>query len=83
LFLRCRSERSDFQPFLFLVGFVWPTEAIPVAIQYLALLVPGTSAINALVNAGPLGASIPDIRVQFLTLWTLAGLRGCLAVLRN
>ncbi|MBZ9988163.1 ABC transporter permease [Mesorhizobium sp. BH1-1-5] len=59
-------------PFLFLAGFSWPTEAIPEPIRSAALVIPSTSAINALVNVGQLGATLSDVRSQTLTLGGLA-----------
>ncbi|MBX5164231.1 MULTISPECIES: ABC transporter permease [unclassified Rhizobium] len=67
-------------PFLFLAGFSWPTEAMPKALHYLALLVPSSSAINGIVSVSQLGASLSDVRTPFLTLWALALFYGCLAV---
>lgn len=67
-------------PFLFLAGFSWPTEAMPKALQYLALLVPSSSAINGIVSVSQLGAPLSDVRTPFLTLWALALFYGCLAV---
>jgi ABC-2 type transport system permease protein len=63
-------------PFLFLAGFSWPSEAIPEAVRIPALLLPSTSAINALVRVGQLGAPLSDVRMQFLTLWALALVYG-------
>jgi ABC-2 type transport system permease protein len=68
-------------PFFFLAGFAWPSEAIPQPIQLVATLVPSTSAIEGLVKVGQLGASLADVRSEFLTLWALAALYGCIAVL--
>ncbi len=44
----------------------------PRVIKIPALLLPSTSAINALVRVGQLGAPLSDVRTQFLTLWLLA-----------
>jgi ABC-2 type transport system permease protein len=68
-------------PFFFLAGFAWPSEAIPQSIQLVARLVPSTSAIEGLVKVGQLGASLADVRSEFLTLWELAAFYGCIAVL--
>lgn len=68
-------------PFLFLAGFSWPAEAIPGFIKLPALLLPSSSAINALVRVGQLGAPLSDVRPQFLTLWALALIYGGIAVL--
>jgi ABC-2 type transport system permease protein len=59
-------------PFFFLAGFAWPVSAIPQAVQYLSLLVPSSLAIGGFVRISQLGASLPDVRSQFLSLWVLA-----------
>jgi ABC-2 type transport system permease protein len=66
-------------PFFFLAGFAWPTEAIPKTVQLLSMLVPSSSAIDGLVRVGQLGASLSDVRNQFLLLWVLAIFYGCVA----
>jgi ABC-2 type transport system permease protein len=68
-------------PFFFLAGFAWPSEAIPQAVRFVSILVPSTSAIDGLVRVSQLGASLSDVRTQFVTLWGLAALYGCLAVM--
>ena len=68
-------------PFLFLAGFSWPTEAIPPFLHAVATLLPSTSAINGMVAVSQLGASIPDVRQSFLTLWTLAAVYIAIAIL--
>lgn len=67
-------------PFLFLAGFSWPAEAIPEFIKVPALLLPSSSAINALVRVSQLGAPLSDVRHQFLTLWALALIYASIAV---
>jgi ABC-2 type transport system permease protein len=59
-------------PFFFLAGFAWPTEVIPGALHTASLLVPSTSAINGFTRLAQLGASLADVRDEFLTLWGLA-----------
>ncbi len=70
-------------PFLFLAGFSWPSEAIPEAVRMPALLLPSTSAINALVRVSQLGAPLSDVRIQFLTLWALALIYGGIAMMQE
>lgn len=67
-------------PFFFLAGFAWPGEAMPAPLRLLAELVPSTSAIEALVAVGQLGAGLADVRMPFLVLWGLAGFYGLVAV---
>jgi ABC-2 type transport system permease protein len=68
-------------PFFFLAGFAWPAEAIPQVIRTVAVLLPSTLAIEALVNVAQLGAALPDVRNELLGLWLLAALYGGIAVL--
>ena len=68
-------------PFFFLAGFSWPAEAIPPAIRTVAMLLPSTLAIEALVNVAQLGAALPDVRNELLGLWLLAAVYGGIAVL--
>jgi ABC-2 type transport system permease protein len=68
-------------PFFFLAGFAWPVEAIPEAVRQLSILVPSTSAIDGLVRVAQLGATLSDVRSQFLTLWALAAFYGLVAVM--
>lgn len=68
-------------PFLFLAGFSWPSEAIPEAVRIPAILLPSTSAINALVRVSQLGAPLSDVRIPFFTLWALALLYGGIAMI--
>jgi len=44
------------------------------------MLVPSTAAIDGLVRVAQLGASLSDVRSQFLTLWGLTVFYGCIAV---
>lgn len=68
-------------PFFFLAGFAWPTEAMPLAVQWIAKLLPSTFAIDGLVNVGQLGASLSDVRGEFIGLWALAAAYAAIAVL--
>ncbi|MBP2307110.1 ABC transporter permease [Azospirillum melinis] len=67
-------------PVFFLAGFAWPQEAMPDAVRLIARLLPSTSAIDGLVRTAQLGASLSEVAEPFLTLWTLAGLYGAIAV---
>lgn len=68
-------------PFFFLAGFSWPGEAMPEAVRALSLVLPSTSAIDGLVRVSQLGASLSEVRPQFLTLWALTAAYGALAVI--
>jgi ABC-2 type transport system permease protein len=68
-------------PFFFLAGFAWPTEAMPLAVQWLAKLLPSTLAIDGLVDVAQLGASLSDVRGEFAGLWGLAMAYAAIAVM--
>ncbi|SDP39419.1 ABC transporter permease [Phyllobacterium sp. OV277] len=59
-------------PLFFLSGFSWPIEAVPPFLRALSQLIPGSIAIAAMTQVVEMGASIADIRNQFLGLWALA-----------
>jgi ABC-2 type transport system permease protein len=67
-------------PFFFLAGFAWPTEAMPLAVQWIAKLLPSTLAIDGLVDVSQLGASLSDVRGEFIGLWALAAIYAVIAV---
>jgi ABC-2 type transport system permease protein len=67
-------------PFFFLAGFAWPAEAMPVAVQWIAKLLPSTLAIDGLVDVAQLGASLSDVRGGFIGLWALAAGYAAIAV---
>ena len=56
-------------PFLFISGISWPWTAIPAPLQAIGYVIPSTPAIHAFVKVNTMGATLPDIRVEFITLW--------------
>lgn len=48
-------------PFIFLSGFSWPANAMPELLRTAALVIPSTSAIQALVNVAQMGASLQEV----------------------
>lgn len=68
-------------PFFFLAGFAWPAEAMPAAVQWIARLLPSTLAIDGLVDVAQLGASLSDVRREFLGLWLLVVTYAGIAVI--
>jgi ABC-2 type transport system permease protein len=61
-------------PAVFLAGFAWPVEAIPTWLRALGLLLPSTSAIPGFVRLQAMGASLDQVRTEWLALWLLAAL---------
>ena len=58
-------------PQFFLVGVSWPAEAIPQFLQRARELLPSVSAIDGIVRINQMGASLSEVRLDFLRLWTL------------
>lgn len=48
-------------PFLFLSGFSWPANEMPVFLQKLSMLLPSTSAIQGYLRLNTMGASLPHV----------------------
>ncbi len=67
-------------PLFFLSGASWPTVAIPRPIALAASFVPSTAAIDGFVRITQMGATIADVRTQFLTLWALVLVYGAAAI---
>ena len=67
-------------PLFFLSGTSWPTVAIPPPIALVATFLPSTAAIDGFVRITQMGATIFDVRTQFLTLWVLVLLYGTAAI---
>jgi ABC-2 type transport system permease protein len=67
-------------PLFFLSGASWPTVSIPRPIALVANFVPSTAAIDGFMRITQMGASLVDVRTQFLTLWALVLLYGTTAI---
>ena len=67
-------------PLFFMVGVSWPVEAIPDFIRAGSRAFPSTAAIDALIRINQMGASILDVRRDWITLWILTAVYGLLAV---
>jgi len=60
-------------PALFLSGFAWPVEALPRWLATFAKALPSTSAIPGFLRLTQMGATLQDVRVEWLMLWSLCG----------
>jgi ABC-2 type transport system permease protein len=73
-------------PQFFLVGVSWPTEALPGFLQQARQFVPSVNAIDGMVRINQMGASLAEIRPDWLRLWGLTllyfGIAALLAQLR-
>jgi ABC-2 type transport system permease protein len=68
-------------PLFFQVGVSWPVEALPDFIRAASRIIPSTSAIDGLVRINQMGASILEVKRDWITLWVLTIVYGALAVL--
>ena len=59
-------------PLLFLTGVSWPGTAFPAVWHWFAMLFPSTHGANAYIRIYAMGASLADVRSEYLTLWALA-----------
>lgn len=60
--------------FIFLPGFIWPKEAIPLPVNFLALFVPSTCGIDGIIKINQLNGTFWDVRYDFLWLIFLCAL---------
>jgi ABC-2 type transport system permease protein len=67
-------------PQFFLVGVSWPREMIPPALDQIRRVFPSESAIDGLVRINQMGASLSEVRGDWLWVWFLAALYFVLAV---
>lgn len=58
-------------PMIFLPGFVWPKECIPVWLAVFSKLIPATSAMDGLTRINQMGASFWQVQTDF---WVLIAL---------
>jgi ABC-2 type transport system permease protein len=74
----CRQRETSIQgllitsiPFLFLAGFAWPLDLMPLPLRWLAHLVPSTAGIQGFVRLNQMGASLSEVAHWWWTLWAL------------
>lgn len=58
-------------PAVFLAGFSWPIEAIPGWLRLLSFLIPSTAGIEGFLMIDEMGATLSDVRGEWLVLWGL------------
>lgn len=68
-------------PALFLAGFSWPKESIPVWLRAVSYLLPSTSGTDGLLRINQMGASLQDVRFDVVVLWGLVALYFFMACL--
>lgn len=66
-------------PLLFLSGLSWPAPSMPEFWKYVSYLFPSTFGMNGYVRVTSMGASLNDIRIEYMALWIQAGVYFLLA----
>lgn len=61
-------------PMLFLSGLSWPAASMPEFWRYVSYLFPSTFGMNGYVRITSMGASLSDIRTEYMALWIQAGI---------
>lgn len=67
----------------FLTGMVWPQQSMPAFWQVFSHLFPSTPGVQGFVKISSMGASLAQVRHEYLILWTQAGVyftTACLSV---
>ena len=68
-------------PMLFLSGLSWPSATMPDFWRYISCLFPSTFGMNGYVKISSMGASLNDIRTEYMGLWIQTGVYFILACL--
>lgn len=68
-------------PLMFISGISWPREGIPDYWITLSKIFPSTHGIDGFVKINNLGATLSDVRLEYLSLWILAFVYFILACL--
>jgi ABC-2 type transport system permease protein len=67
-------------PQFFLVGVSWPAEALPGFLSKARVMLPSVNAIDGMVRINQMGASLAEVRPDWLRLWALSALYFIIAV---
>ena len=68
-------------PQFFLVGVSWPREMVPPVLDHIRRIYPSESAIDGLVRINQMGATLGEVRTDWLYLWLLAAIYFILALM--
>lgn len=58
---------------LFLSGFSWPRQNMPAFWRWLSYIFPSTHGVQGYIKINSMGASLPQVRFEYLLLWLQAG----------
>ena len=64
---------------VFLIGFAWPLEAIPLWLRNMAQLIPSTPGCAGFIRLNQMGASLQEVRFEWFSLWGLCAFYFVLA----
>jgi len=67
-------------PHFFLVGVSWPREMIPQLLEQVRRVSPSESAIDGLVRINQMGASLSEVRADWVRIWLLIAAYFALAL---
>lgn len=70
-------------PIIFLAGFAWPIESIPVPLRALGTLVPSTAGIQSFIKVDQMGADLEQVVPELRNLLCLLGAALLMIVLRK
>ncbi|MDU1889709.1 MAG: ABC transporter permease [Dysgonomonas sp.] len=66
--------------FIFISGISWPWTAIPAPIKAIAYIIPSTPGIHGFIKINTMGATLPDVWPEYITLWIHSGVYCITAV---
>lgn len=55
--------------FLFLSGISWPWVSVPAPLKSIAYIIPSTPGIHGFIKINTMGATLADVRFEFIMLW--------------
>lgn len=58
--------------FLFISGISWPWVAVPAPLKGIAYLIPSTPGIHGFIKINTMGASLLEVKTEFIILWVQA-----------
>lgn len=67
-------------PMLFLSGLSWPSASMSSVWKYVSYIFPSTFGMNGYVRIASMGASLSDIKTEYMALWIQAGIYFLLAL---
>ena len=70
-------------PVIFLAGFAWPFESIPVALRWFGSLIPSTPGIQGFLKVDQMGAELLQVAPELLKLALLFGAAVVLIFIKN